>query len=24
MSAHFGADSVLDSAFRMLDIATTA
>jgi len=24
MSAHFGSDSVLDSAFRMLDIATTA
>lgn len=24
MSAHFGADSVLDSAFRMLDIATAA
>ena len=24
MSAHYGADSVLDSAFRMLDIATTA
>jgi HK97 family phage major capsid protein len=24
MAAHFGADSVLDSAFRMLDIATTA
>jgi HK97 family phage major capsid protein len=24
MSAHFGADSVLDSAFRMLDVATAA